>query len=211
MTYWDMKRFALLSALLAGAAAAPLSSVHAGTVLFSGVQSNTNAPGAAGGRCAAFTVTIANAAPFFSIGGSNLGGFTTSQSHCLDTPPPIAAGSGPVGFHDGLFTYDFSGGDTLFGDYDGTLTNAGGPGMINTLVNFSITGGSGRFAGATGAFTGLGALNFAPGLPPLSKLTLNGSINAPAIPEPSAWTLLIAGFGLAGSTLRRTRRVGRLA
>ena len=202
-----MKRFALLSVLLAGAAVTPPTSVHAGTLLFSGTQSNTNAPGAAGGRCAAFTVTIVNAAPFFSTGASNLGGFSTSQSHCLDTPPPIAAGTAPVNFHDGLFTYDFAGGDTLFGDYSGTLTNAGMTGLIDTLVNFSIIGGSGRFAGATGAFQGLGTLNFAPGAPPLSSLTLNGTINAPAIPEPSAWALLVLGFGLAGSALRRSGRL----
>jgi hypothetical protein len=29
---------------------------------------------------------------------------------------------------------------------------------------------------------------------------------SPGVPEPAAWTMMIAGFGLAGSALRRTRR-----
>jgi hypothetical protein len=197
-----MKRFALLIALLAGAAAAPLTSAGAATVMFTGTQSNTNAPGAPGGRCPGFTVSIADAAPFFSTGASNFGAFTTTQSHCLDTPPPIAAGSGAVAYYAGLFTYAFAGGDTLFGAYGGMLTNSGSTGLVDNLQTFSITGGSGRFAGATGGFLGTGTITFAPGKPPLSQLTFRGEINAPGIPEPASWALLIVGFGIAGSALR---------
>ncbi|MDB5424486.1 MAG: hypothetical protein JWQ29_1902 [Phenylobacterium sp.] len=206
-----MKRFALLIALLAGGATAPMTSADAATVMFSGTQSNTNAPGVAGGRCAGFTVSIANAGPFFSTGASNFGSFTTSQSHCLDSPPPIAAGSDAVPYHDGLFTYAFADGDTLFGAYAGTLTNSGVTGLINNLQTFSITGGSGRFAGATGGFLGTGTITFGPGSPPLSRLAFSGEINAPAIPEPATWALLIVGFGFAGTALRsqaRRRAVG---
>jgi hypothetical protein len=201
-----MKRFALLTALLAAAAAAPMTSADAATVTFSGTQSNINAPGAVGGRCGGFTVSIANVAPFFSTGSSNFGAFTTSQSHCLDAPPPIAAGSGVVPYHDGLFTYTFADGDTLLGTYGGTLTNAGATGLINNLQTFAITGGSGQFAGATGGFLGTGTITFGAGRPPLSSLKFSGKINAPAIPEPATWALLVAGFGGAGVALRRARR-----
>ena len=201
-----MKRLALLTALLAGAALAPLTSAEAATVMFSGTQSNTNAPGATGGRCGVFTVNIGNVGPFTSTGASNLGAFSTTQSHCLDAPPPIPAGSGVVPYYDGLFTYAFTDGATLFGSYGGTLTNSGATGQLSNLQSLSVTGGTGRFVGATGAFQGTGTIIFAAGKPPLSSLKFSGEINAPGIPEPTTWALLILGFGLTGSTLRSQKR-----
>ena len=35
-------------------------------------------------------------------------------------------------------------------------------------------------------------------------------LNTAPVPEPSAWALMIAGFGLTGAMLRRVRRQGRL-
>jgi hypothetical protein len=196
---------ALLPVLLAGASALPLTQAYASTVLFSGSQSNTNAPGAPGGRCAGATVNIGNAAPFFSTGSSNVGSFSTAQSHCLNSGPPVAVGAADVPYYDGLFTYTFADGDTLFGDYVGTLSNGGSMGLVDNLQTFTITGGSGAFAGATGGFTGEGTIAFIPGQAPLSQITFSGAFDAPGIPEPAAWALLILGFGGVGAALRRRR------
>jgi hypothetical protein len=200
-----MKRLVLLTVLLAGGSVLPLTEASASTVLFSGSQSNTNAPGAPGGRCAAATVNIGNSGPFFSTGLSNLGSFSTTQSHCLDSGPPLAVGAPDVPYYDGLFTYTFADGDTLFGDYVGTLSNAGSPGLVDNVQTFTVTGGSGDFAGATGGFTGTGTIAFLPGQAPLSSITFSGAVDAPGIPEPTAWALLILGFGGVGAVARRRR------
>lgn len=199
-----MKRALHLTLLLAAVAAA--GAAHAGTVVFSGTQSNTNAPGVAGGRCAGFTVSIANVAPFFSTGTSNLGAFSTTQSHCLDSGPPVAPGAAPVPYYDGHFDYLFADGDTLFGDYSGTLTNAGSPGAVGNTQVFDIAGGTGEFAGASGSFTGTGLISFAAGRPPISNIRFSGVIEAPGVPEPAAWGLMLVGFAGLGTLLRRRRR-----
>jgi len=201
-----MKRFLHVTLLLAGMGLAAINPAHAGTVVFSGSQSNTNAPGALGGRCPNFTVSIANVAPFFSTGTSNLGTFSTTQSHCLDSPPPVAPGSAAVPYYNGLFNYLFADGDTLFGDYSGTLSNAGSAGIVNNTQLFDITGGTGEFAGASGNFTGMGVIAFSPGHPPLSNITFSGTIDAPGVPEPATWGLMILGLGAVGTVLRARRR-----
>jgi len=40
------------------------------------------------------------------------------------------------------------------------------------------------------------------------KITLNTQDRTGAVPEPATWALMIAGFGLAGAALRRSRQVG---
>ncbi len=200
-----MKRVLHLAILIAGMGFAAITPAQARTVMFSGSQSNTNAPGAPGGPCSGFTVSIANVAPFISTGTSNLGAFSTTQRHCLDAPPPLAPGAAAVPYYDGVFTYLFADGDTLFGDYTGTLSNSGAFGMVSNSQVFNITGGSGKFAGATGGFTGTGGISFVPGRPPTSNIAFSGAIDVAAVPEPAAWALMISGFGLAGTALRRRR------
>lgn len=184
-----------------------LATPSAGTTLaFSGRFTNANAPAAAGGRCAALTVTIANGpAPLFATGLSNFGAFTASQSHCLDGPPPLAPGAADRPYYDGLFTFSFADGKTLFGTYDGVLSNAGVFGAVDNVQRFVITGGTGLFTGASGGFDGTGALRFGAGLPTATLDFSNGVIEVTAVPEPESWALLVTGFGVAGSLLRRRR------
>src|SRR5207302_3324022 len=104
------------------------------------------------------------------------------------------------------FTYDFADGDTLFGTYTGTVALGPAPGIFNAIENLLVTGGTGEFLGATGAITTTGTLQFIAGSGVYSG-TLSGRLNAPAIPEPASWALLIAGFGLAGASLRRRRNL----
>lgn len=182
-----------------------LLSAPAAAARFAGTFVNTNPPAAPGGRCAALTVTIGNVGPFYATGASNFGAFTSAQSHCLASGPPVAVGAAAVPYFSGLFTYSFARG-TLSGTYDGVLTNGGSPGVVDNLQNFVVTGGTGRFAGATGSFTGTGGISFAGG-PPAATLTIaGGTITAPGVPEPATWSMLVVGFGTVGFAVRRRRK-----
>lgn len=173
------------------------SSASAGTIAFSGMRMNVDAPGPQAARCG--TRTTANIRPgpsSTSIGMSNLGAFTPVLSHCIQLP---LAASTP--FDLGEFTFDFGGGDTLIGSYSGTVTfNA--PGLFNIDQAHLVTGGTGRFLNASGGFTSSGTLSFPNGRPTVQQ-AFAGTLNAPGIPEPASWGLMILGFGLAGTGLRR--------
>ena len=195
-----MSKLAILAALGGTILAAPLA---ARTLVLSGTFANTNAPAAPGGRCPALTVNISNVAPFHATGTSNFGDFTSVQSHCLTSGPPVAVGAAPVPYDDGRFTYSFASGATLSGTYTGLLTNSGVMGVIDNVQTFVVTGGSGVFANASGGFVGTGTIHFAGG-PPAATLTIDrAQITVPGVPEPVTWTLMIAGFGLTGAALRR--------
>ena len=174
---------------------------NAALVAFSGTQMNIDSATAApAARCGArVTVRIGNGPDAISTGLSNLGAFATTQSHCI-TPPP------PASYDLGEFVYDFAGGNTIFGSYDGVLSAGATPGIFDNVQNFLVTGGTGLFAGASGSFAGLGTVDFVTGLTPRANLAFNGSLNLPGVPEPSEWALLIAGFGLVGSAVRRPVR-----
>jgi len=66
---------------------------------------------------------------------------------------------------------------------------------------FTVTGGTGLFEGATGAFTLTGTANF---INSSSQGTFTGTINT--IPEPA--TMLLLGTGLAGfwAAVRKRRK-----
>ena len=135
--------------------------------------------------------------PASTSGSSTLGAFTYGHTVCTSGPP-----GGPI---DGTFAINF-GSDGFFGTLSGvTARNATVPTFFDFDIAYSILGGTGRFLGASGAFaTGPGSganINFQP-----SRITLNfvnGAINAPAVPEPGTWALLILGFGSVGATMRR--------
>lgn len=188
--------------LLATVAVAISSPLSAGTLVLGGTFANTNPPAAPGGRCPALTVNIGNFGSFYATGSSNLGAFTSVQSHCLDSGPPIAVGAPDTPYYDGLFTYSFAGGGTLFGTYTGLLANSGVTGVIDNVQNFVVTGGSGRFLHATGTFLGTGDIRFLGG-PPAASLTIGESVLA--VPEPAAWGLMIIGFAATGLASRARR------
>jgi PEP-CTERM motif len=70
-----------------------------------------------------------------------------------------------------------------------------GGGGLNSLINFNITQTSDYFAAVRGF--GNSVYNY--------ELTVTGLTPSAtgAVPEPAAWALMIAGFGLVGSAMRR--------
>lgn len=163
----------------------------AATVAFNGTRINVDAPGPAAERCGSLmTVNIRNSSTSISTGTSNFGGFEATLSHCVALPLPAP-------YDLGQFLFEFSPGNSLFGTESGDLTLGASPGVFNNLQNYIVTGGTGIFDGATGAFTGVGTLSFASG-PPNGAQTFSGTLEAPAIPEPASWGMIIIGVGFAG-------------
>lgn len=191
---------ALATALGACLAAGPWAAAVAGVVTFTGAYMNINPPATPGGRCDPGE-RLASGGPGGASGTSNLGSFDPTISHCIT--PPL-----PTTYDDGIFSFQFSPGNTLTGTYDGVLTLSGVAGTFNNVQNYTVTGGTGEFAGASGTFTGSGTLMFLPGSPPLaqSSQTFEGRLDLPGVPEPSTWMMLILGVAGLGATLRRDRR-----
>ncbi len=119
----------------------------------------------------------------------------------------------------GGFTYDTSSGAISNVVYTatataGTFTSSSGDSPYSTLMEFIADGGGfGGFVqqllfahslalGGTDPITG-GRYGF-PGAP---DGTTTGSVTGVAVPEPSAWSLMILGFGIMGASLRRQRAV----
>ena len=199
-----MNRLMIIPAAIAFAIASPS---NATSLMFGGTFNNTNAPASTMGRCANLTVTIGNSGSFYATGKSNLGAFTSSQSHCLDSGPPIMVGAPNTPYYDGLFTYSFASGATLTGTYDGLLSNSGVMGVIDNTQNFIITGGTGTFANATGSFLGTGQILFGAGLPTANLTISQGVIDVAAVPELTTWAMFLVGFGVIGAGLRGRRSI----
>jgi hypothetical protein len=181
-------------AILALAAAAP---ANAAIVAFSGTESNDTPTPGPGAPCVGMQLLVSfNPSNSTAAGTSNLGDFGPSMTHCLTKPPTTYSG--------GVFEFDFAAGDELSGTYSGELDLTTVPLVFGSTVDFVVTGGTGRFLGATGAFEGVGTLDRT--VPrPLNNLTFSGTLDLPAIPEPSSWALMLVGFFGLGATLRRRR------
>ncbi len=132
--------------------------------------------------------------PANTSGTSNFGSFKYGHVVCTQ------GATGPV---NGSFDL-FFGASSFGGTLSGTSTaRAGTPGLFDQVFAYTVTGGIGEFLGASGTFTNVGTVDTRGGPP--SRLTLNfsGAINAPAIPEPGSWALMLAGFAVAGGAIRR--------
>jgi hypothetical protein len=175
-----------------GIAAAPVS---AATLVFDGSASAT-ASVAPDASCAPlpFRGTIAHAN---SSGVSNLGSFTYSHNACTQ------GATGPV---TGSFELDF-GASLLSGAFEGlSVARVDVPGLFDQQFSYTITGGSGIFQGATGSFTNVGTVDVRGGPPSRLALNFEGTIDAPAVPEPATWGMMLLGFGAVGAAMRRHKR-----
>jgi len=114
----------------------------------------------------------------------------------------------------GDFTFDF-GGDSFMGTFIGENFPRDSMTQLALFTRvFTILGGTGIFDGASGTMVGAGSTLFTQGAqPPLTfSVTGQGLVSAPgltaAIPEPSTWAMMIAGFGFVGAAARvRARKV----
>lgn len=182
-----------LAACLTAAAIAGPAPLHAAVLSFEGAATAT-ATVFADASCAPLPFR-GMIIPSSGIGTSNLGSFSYTHNVCTQ------GATGPVR---GAFTIEFA--DAAFsGLLDGVaVLREGVPGLFDQMFTYTITGGTGRFSGASGAFTNVGTVDVRGGPP--SRLTLNfdGMINAPAaVPEPAGWVLMLGGLALAGATVRR--------
>lgn len=188
-----MMRKRYLAACLTAAAIAGPAPLHAAVLSFEGAATAT-ATVFADASCAPLPFR-GMIIPSSGIGTSNLGSFSYTHNVCTQ------GATGPVR---GAFTIEFA--DAAFsGLLDGVaVLREGVPGLFDQMFTYTITGGTGRFSGASGAFTNVGTVDVRGGPP--SRLTLNfdGMINAPAaVPEPAGWVLMLGGLALAGATVRR--------
>jgi hypothetical protein len=188
-----------LATVLAAALAAP---AVASAIDFNGTRSNISPGGMFGGRCGdnALTISFAPGA-FAATGNTNLGSFVYTASHCIDGPPPRA-------YYDGQFAWDFGDG-VLSGTYTGELMATATPGQFSLSETIAFTGGSGRFAGATGGASAAGVVLFGSydaGFASYGATAFRGNLDVPAIPEPGTAALWAAGsLVLAAISVRRRR------
>jgi hypothetical protein len=75
---------------------------------------------------------------------TELGLFTLAIPHVVDHATRTAIGS---------YEFTAANGDTLTADFTGTATPTATPGVLYIEETATITGGTGRFAGAAGSFT----------------------------------------------------------
>jgi hypothetical protein len=120
-----------------------------------------------------------------------LGSFSYSSDVCQAAGHPIT-GIFSVVLGDGSFSGTQSG---LATPVPGQI---GRPTLFDLLINYTITAGTGAYAGATGSFVGTGTANN--GVSP-TILTLNFR----AVPEPASWALMLVGFAGIGMAMRRSR------
>lgn len=82
------------------------------------------------------------------------------------------------------------------------------PGVADLDLTYTILGGTGAFAVATGSFGGIATADSRGRTPtsPLFTLNFTGNIDAPALPEPATWAMMILGFGAIGLNVRAARR-----
>jgi hypothetical protein len=105
-----------------------------------------------GGRCPAITAVV-RATGYATW----LGAYRAEQEHCVDP-----AGPDPLAFTDGTYRWTNAQGDGIFGRYNGRLRPAEGTDQHGFFLldgRFTIEGGTGRFAGASGHGLADGLLN----------------------------------------------------
>lgn len=184
-------RISLLAAAALAAIAAPAAAAP-----FTAKIVNVSPPGVPNGRCApAITVRIGDSVGS-ATGISNFGAFEPEHSSCTAGPPPTA-------IYDGLFDWTFANGDSLSGTFFGQIAPTGTPGVLSITNSWTVTGGTGIFAGVTGSLTSTGTVRFDRGNS-IGDIDFTGTLNR--VPEPASWAMMMGGFMLTGTALRRRPR-----
>lgn len=163
----------------------PAIATRASTLTFSGTIGGT-ATEDTSGRCAPFVTVNATGSGTSDL----LGNFTDVQGHCT---------TGPTTFNAGLFTLTSQSApnDSFFGSYSGTASFVSG-GVLSVSAALNVLGGTGSFAGATGALTSTGTLQ------PSGAFAANFNGSLTTAPEPAI--LLPVGLATMAALLVRTRK-----
>jgi hypothetical protein len=85
---------------------------------------------------------------------THLGRFTAVALFVVDLTPGVG-----FGIATGTVVFTAANGDTVIADTVGHATPTATPGVLSIAESGIITGGTGRFAGATGSYSGTGLLN----------------------------------------------------
>ena len=122
----------------------------------------------------------------------------------------LATGGGSVvkgGYASGGITQNVSLGFNLTTGCDGRPLTISPGQRFYVYAFMDVVGAQGGTTDATHSFN----LGLAPGTPPAVQAALvHGVSLVNAVPEPATWSLMIAGFGLAGSAMRRRRSLAGL-
>ena len=103
---------------------------------------------------------------------TQLGRFTVEVPHLVNQATLTGGGS---------YEFTAANGDTLTADFTGRATLAS-PGVLSIVETATITGGTGRFAGATGSFTVERLFDRATGL---TTGSFKGTISSPGVARAS--------------------------
>lgn len=133
------------------------SSAFAQTIDFNGNGVVVDQLTPPGGRCVPqfFNTVSYSPTDISSTGTSNLGTTTEAATFCVNSLPP-------TDIIDGRFTIGFRAGDSITGTFAGrTEASTTAPGAFTATRNLVITGGTGRFTGATGTIVNIGQTTIA--------------------------------------------------
>ena len=89
------------------------------------------------------------APPFLQVDVEAMGKATQLGQFTLDIPHVVNREKGTAA---GSYEFTAANGDTLSADFTGQATPTATPGVLYIVETATITGGTGRFAGATGSF-----------------------------------------------------------
>lgn len=174
------------------------TAASAAPIAYTASQTSTSPPSAPGGRCPDGTNLAAIGDNVGTASGtSTFGPYEPTTSHCISGPV-----DGVRTISDGLFTWLYEKG-SLFGTYVGLVYPTETLGVFNPVQDYTITGGTGLFAGATGSVTSNGLISFGPGGVSTLNLEFTGQIDIPA--PPAAALFGLAALGLAVRRQRNAR------
>jgi hypothetical protein len=139
------------------------------------------------------TVSFINTPPFFINGVTSLGNYIAEASHCVAFPN-ISAGIASLMFPNG----------TLFATYTGTITPISATSFRPDQI-FTVTGGTGFFADATGGWTQTGVVVRNPDGTTNGDVTIDGFITTPAPSMLALFGLSLAGLAAVRRRMARTR------
>jgi len=164
----------LTASSLALAAALAATPASAQTIDFDGTNMVIDQLTPPGGRCVPQFANTVSFGPgdIRSDGSTTLGPITITATHCVTSLPP-------TDIVDGQVTIGFRAGDTITATFTGRADATATPGTFAVVENFVITGGTGRFVGASGTFTDIEPLSIAAGMATFTGV-IDGQITASA-------------------------------